>query len=244
MATSEFPTFPRLPAEIRLMIWEAALPDPIGKPLFFWRRTTWRRESDPECLIDADDDLMHPDDMGHFRIAIPLLQVNQEAKRVAEDWIRDDTVFCFDDQFTDFMEEVDALYYVMLPQQMLENHLDWVQQIFLRGLQAWCWDFFIVVGAPAELQQMVPGPPDQVDWQVEQKWELQVLEDLPWAFWIDGGGWRVGEGSSRGETAYERAKELLVEITKNPFPLSDLEAWITWGLMKDFHIRFVSAVRK
>lgn len=91
---------------------------------------------------------------------------------------------------------------------------------------------------------MVPGPPDQVDWQVEQKWELQVLEALPWAFWIDGGGWRVDEGSSRGGTAYERAKELLVEITKNPFPLSDLEAWITWGLMKDFHIRFVSAVRK
>ncbi|PYH84642.1 hypothetical protein BO82DRAFT_351831 [Aspergillus uvarum CBS 121591] len=61
MTTPTFPSFSRLPAEIRLMFWEAALLDPIDKPLFFWRRTPWRPE---EYLIGMAGDLIHPDDMG------------------------------------------------------------------------------------------------------------------------------------------------------------------------------------
>ncbi|RAH68413.1 2EXR domain-containing protein [Aspergillus aculeatinus CBS 121060] len=309
MATSESLTFSRLPAEIRLMIWEAALPDPIGKPLFFWRRAPWRPAAARNSM-GGDYDLIHPDDMGHFKIEIPLLQVNKEAERVAKEWIQRqlppltrlrtnqtaasrrfnagrDVVFCTDNQFPDFVAEVENLYRVMgspdarkyikkenlirtvaLPQQILEDHPDKLQQIFRGGIQAWCHDLYIIVDAPADLRQIEPGSGEQWDWQVPQRWELEVLEDLPRAWWIGnrsrGGKWLTGcfgrpgscprhprrrrrphrSSSSSSVDAYERAENLLDRIVRNAFPQDHFKGWLRSVGLVIFDIYFARVVKK
>ncbi|PYI32273.1 hypothetical protein BP00DRAFT_473308 [Aspergillus indologenus CBS 114.80] len=100
MATSGFPSFSRLPPEIRRMIWNAALPDPISNPLFFWRRIElciWSLDDKDDDYSDYSDDdydddwvprLIDPEEMGAFSEEIPLLEVNKEAHRVAQAWIQ------------------------------------------------------------------------------------------------------------------------------------------------------------
>ncbi|PYI32275.1 hypothetical protein BP00DRAFT_414850 [Aspergillus indologenus CBS 114.80] len=88
MATSKFSSFSLLPAEIRLRIWEAALPDPIDKPLFFWRNSRRRASEDKWDITNRwlNHDV-YPLDIGFSEVEIPHLQVNWEAHQVAEDWL-------------------------------------------------------------------------------------------------------------------------------------------------------------
>ncbi|RAH45253.1 2EXR domain-containing protein [Aspergillus brunneoviolaceus CBS 621.78] len=91
MATSEFPSFPRLPPEIRLMIWNAALPGPINNPLFFWRTDKVIKHRLDDKYDDYDNwvpDLIHPLEMGIFSVEIPLLEVSKEAHKVAQEWVQ------------------------------------------------------------------------------------------------------------------------------------------------------------
>ncbi|PYI32274.1 hypothetical protein BP00DRAFT_473312 [Aspergillus indologenus CBS 114.80] len=300
MATASFPSFSRLPAEIRLMIWEAALPDPIKSPLYFWGRTDWQRTVDLGNVIEDDRSrfprsytFIHPCDMGYHEWGIPLLQVNQEAQRVVERWLqrqnlrldpnRDptttvirrpfcptrDIVFCPDAQFESFMEEVHELFWalseygyfvsehsnfisrVALPEEMLEDHPDWVSEIFC-SIPTWCRNLYIVVNAPADLRQTASGPTFQ------QKWELEIVENLPHAEWCHDDEWMIVEdspsssssssssaSSSSLETrAYTRAKRLLKQIARCRFAAKSFGKWFCDNYVNDFSVHFARVARK
>ncbi|PYI18330.1 hypothetical protein BO99DRAFT_307227, partial [Aspergillus violaceofuscus CBS 115571] len=93
MATSSFPKFSKLPAELRLKIWEEALPELIEQPLYFYsqRPTTCARDTPaddgslPEGMpqsMDFRHGQVHP------RVAeLPHLFVNWEARRTALRWV-------------------------------------------------------------------------------------------------------------------------------------------------------------
>ncbi|KAK7744642.1 hypothetical protein SLS53_003529 [Cytospora paraplurivora] len=93
-ATAKFTLFPDLPLELRIQIWQDALPDTIGPGLYSYRPGCW----EPRLLTESDynytpgDDSMnwalnfHYDRLGSARLNIALVLVNREARDVALDW--------------------------------------------------------------------------------------------------------------------------------------------------------------
>ncbi|RAL08127.1 2EXR domain-containing protein, partial [Aspergillus homomorphus CBS 101889] len=89
MAPTSFPLFPKLPTELRLMIWEHALPAPIEEqPLYFYNQTRW---TCGVCEHDIITDEKRYVNFQHGQVAplqinIPLYFVNREAHKIALSW--------------------------------------------------------------------------------------------------------------------------------------------------------------
>ncbi|OJJ97925.1 hypothetical protein ASPACDRAFT_45224 [Aspergillus aculeatus ATCC 16872] len=93
MATSSFLKFPKLPAELRLKIWEEALPELIEQPLYFYsQRKTTHAYDTPEddsslaAVVPQNIDVQH----GQVRprtVELPHLFVNWEARGTALCWV-------------------------------------------------------------------------------------------------------------------------------------------------------------
>ncbi|KAF5647659.1 uncharacterized protein FTJAE_1716 [Fusarium tjaetaba] len=94
-----FTLFPRLPPEIRDQIWYHTLPEPRQGPgIFQWEPGCW----DLKNLTPEDYD-WSKDDPNNIRLEfrydklgtpvhIPIMDVNQEARRVALAWARDNNI--------------------------------------------------------------------------------------------------------------------------------------------------------
>ncbi|RAH45991.1 2EXR domain-containing protein [Aspergillus brunneoviolaceus CBS 621.78] len=90
MATrSSFPKFPKLPAELRLKIWEEALPELIDQPLYFYsqrQRQTTHAYDTLAAVVPQSIDVQH----GQVRprtVELPHLFVNWEARGTALCWV-------------------------------------------------------------------------------------------------------------------------------------------------------------
>lgn len=92
-ATPTFPLFPDLPPELRIQIWQDALPA-IGPALYPYKLGCWepglRTESDRDYTPGRDDqnwllEFRH-DRLGAARLDIALVSVNTEARDVALAW--------------------------------------------------------------------------------------------------------------------------------------------------------------
>ncbi|KAK4443020.1 hypothetical protein QBC34DRAFT_478693 [Podospora aff. communis PSN243] len=82
----KFHLFPRLPTELRLMIWEASLPD-FGPCLFPYRPGCWKIEpAHPASNIPS----MHwtPEASMELIIALPVMLASKEARSAALNWLR------------------------------------------------------------------------------------------------------------------------------------------------------------
>lgn len=90
MATS-FTKFPQLITELRLIIWQLALPEPLSKPLYPYRKGCWILEDlglepDPngeDLSLEFKTSLLEP-----LRIEIPLYFVNREARGVTIKYVQ------------------------------------------------------------------------------------------------------------------------------------------------------------
>ncbi|OJJ95108.1 hypothetical protein ASPACDRAFT_64710 [Aspergillus aculeatus ATCC 16872] len=190
MATSEFPSFSRLPAEIRLMIWNAALPGPINNPLFFWRTVKLqihRLDDKYDYYDDWVPDLIRPIEMGFFSVKIPLLKVNKEAHKdfLSEVWNMF-YVLSLDGPGR-FPNHENAIRRVALPQQMLmDSRLAPLPRLFNGGVQLWCRNLYVVVDAPAALRGVVTNGSKRVT--DSPNWGLEVLDDFPRASCTRPGG--------------------------------------------------------
>ena len=93
---SKFSLFPLLPAELRNMVWEEALPRDFGTCLFPYRPGLWkpRKLSPGDEHFDTEEDTLnlllefHLDTLDPIRINLPLAFINHEARHVALDWLR------------------------------------------------------------------------------------------------------------------------------------------------------------
>ncbi|RAH72178.1 2EXR domain-containing protein [Aspergillus aculeatinus CBS 121060] len=90
MATrSSFRKFPKLPAELRLKIWEEALPELIEQPLYFYsqrQRQTTHAYDTLAAVVPQSIDVQH----GQVRprtVELPHLFVNWEARGTALCWV-------------------------------------------------------------------------------------------------------------------------------------------------------------
>lgn len=93
---TEFSLFAHLPPELRNIIWEKALPRPLGPQLYCYRKGCWR----PRYLTSEDNGFEPDSDGIHIayefrheflnpvRIDLPLFVVNREAHSIAAAWIR------------------------------------------------------------------------------------------------------------------------------------------------------------
>ncbi|PYH81108.1 hypothetical protein BO82DRAFT_402684 [Aspergillus uvarum CBS 121591] len=86
------PPLSRLPPELRLMIWEAALPDPIVDPLYIWRYDCWKAHRDQtEDAAGENRDTLHiefdPRPLDCYEIYLPHLFINHEARWVGLRWL-------------------------------------------------------------------------------------------------------------------------------------------------------------
>lgn len=94
---AEFNLFARLPPELRYIIWEKALPRPLGPQLYCYRKDCWR----PRHLTPGDQGFepgndglhiafeFHYEFLNPVRIDVPLFFVNREAHRLAAAWIKE-----------------------------------------------------------------------------------------------------------------------------------------------------------
>lgn len=91
MAT-EFTVFPQLITELRLEIWRMAMPAPLQRPLYPYKKGCWivedrALELDPngeDLYLEFNASLLDP-----LRIQLPLYSVNREARDVALRYIRE-----------------------------------------------------------------------------------------------------------------------------------------------------------
>lgn len=91
----EFSLFARLPPELRNIIWEKALPRPLGPQLYCYRKDCWRpRHLTPEDQgFEPDNDGIHlafefhHEFLNPVRIDVPLFFVNREAHGIAAAWM-------------------------------------------------------------------------------------------------------------------------------------------------------------
>ncbi|KAK0613655.1 hypothetical protein B0T14DRAFT_283249 [Immersiella caudata] len=94
MAT--FHPFPRLPLELRQMVWEAAVPPDFGRCVFRWRPGCWELVTASPGDSDSDSDdgslpqlaVYNVMNLGPLEIPLPLAHVNREARQIAHAWIR------------------------------------------------------------------------------------------------------------------------------------------------------------
>lgn len=84
--TSFFPYFPKLPAELRDIIWREALPDEPAPALFFFKTGCWlpRGTAEPDLTLEFQHDRLDPVE---FEVALAF--VNHEARGIAIAWIRE-----------------------------------------------------------------------------------------------------------------------------------------------------------
>ncbi|KAJ4422584.1 hypothetical protein N0V82_002703 [Gnomoniopsis sp. IMI 355080] len=91
---SSFTLFPDLPTELRLHIWNKALPDYIPPALFSWKPRCWKirflMNNEPESEPNRDDlnlvlEFRHSM-LGPARFHLPLVSVNNEARGIALSW--------------------------------------------------------------------------------------------------------------------------------------------------------------
>ncbi|RAL07940.1 uncharacterized protein BO97DRAFT_408674 [Aspergillus homomorphus CBS 101889] len=84
-----FPQFSRLPAELRIQIWNDSLPDKLGRPIYPWREGCWHwiyPNSDRE-------DVMPELEFGcklldNVRLEVPQFFVSCEARMVVTKWVQ------------------------------------------------------------------------------------------------------------------------------------------------------------
>ncbi|KAF3769135.1 hypothetical protein M406DRAFT_28429, partial [Cryphonectria parasitica EP155] len=90
-----FPLFPNLPVELRIQIWQNALPDNIGPALYMYKRGCWRHrlltESEYGYTPTGDENDNWVLEfcyalLGDSQLNITLLFVNSEARDVALAW--------------------------------------------------------------------------------------------------------------------------------------------------------------
>ncbi|ROV96077.1 hypothetical protein VPNG_09168 [Cytospora leucostoma] len=93
-ATARFTLFSNLPPELRIQIWQDALPDTIGPGLYRYRPGCW----EPRHITESDYNYTPGDDrsnweinfrydrLGSARFNNALVSVNREARDVALDW--------------------------------------------------------------------------------------------------------------------------------------------------------------
>lgn len=95
-ATTQFTLFPQLIPELRLMIWQHALPtlrgNPRGKLLYPYRKGCWVFE-DRGLEPDSDGDNLYirfdTTRLKPLRVALPLYSVNREAHDVTIKWLQE-----------------------------------------------------------------------------------------------------------------------------------------------------------
>ncbi|RAL07705.1 uncharacterized protein BO97DRAFT_418371 [Aspergillus homomorphus CBS 101889] len=121
-------------------------------------------------------------------------------------------------------------------QDTLENYPTCLEQLFTRGLQAWCWDLFIIVDMPENLHQILSDP---IYSNPGPKWEVQVRKDMPRASWSYADGWKIIEDSSR-QDAHEGANKLLRRITDYDFPVEEFKLWFREAMVREFQIQFAN----
>jgi hypothetical protein len=116
MACATFHLFPRLPPELRVMIWRESLPEQDAPALFFYKKGC-RLATDAEKTDENDeteDDTFslsfHHYVFEHVPVRIPLASVNYEARSIALAWVRQQgiqTVFCEERQCHVFVRAFD-----------------------------------------------------------------------------------------------------------------------------------------
>ncbi|PYI30916.1 hypothetical protein BP00DRAFT_330428, partial [Aspergillus indologenus CBS 114.80] len=83
-----FPHFSELPAELRDMIWEYALPvGPIGPLLFLYKPDSWSSRRIRESEADMDDYDFAKMFFDPIEISVPLFFVNRQARNIARRWM-------------------------------------------------------------------------------------------------------------------------------------------------------------
>ena len=95
MEAAVFSLFPSLPKELRIQIWLDALPDKVGKALYFYKKGYWQ----PRYLTEADADYnrhndklnlvfgFHHELLDDLEFVLPSFFVNREARRITLSWI-------------------------------------------------------------------------------------------------------------------------------------------------------------
>ncbi|RAH41116.1 uncharacterized protein BO95DRAFT_436116 [Aspergillus brunneoviolaceus CBS 621.78] len=86
------PPLSRLPPELRLMVWEAALPDPVVDPLYIWRYDCWTaRLDETKNAQDEKKNELHiefdPRPLDCYEVHLPHFSLNHEARWVALRWL-------------------------------------------------------------------------------------------------------------------------------------------------------------
>ncbi|GIJ91453.1 hypothetical protein Asppvi_010418 [Aspergillus pseudoviridinutans] len=91
-----FPHFTRLPPELRILIWHAALPEKDSPALIFFKKGCWleRRLSETEQGYDPTDPshphfYFSPELLDQVEVNVPLFFVNREARSIALAWCRE-----------------------------------------------------------------------------------------------------------------------------------------------------------
>ncbi|GKZ29879.1 hypothetical protein AbraIFM66950_006840 [Aspergillus brasiliensis] len=79
----DFPLFPRLPAELRVQIWEETLPKFVC-PLYFYRKGCWTVENGDREKVDIKFNRLSL----NTEIDVPIFSVNREAFRVTRSWMK------------------------------------------------------------------------------------------------------------------------------------------------------------
>ncbi|PYI06300.1 hypothetical protein BO78DRAFT_386900 [Aspergillus sclerotiicarbonarius CBS 121057] len=82
----QFLQFPLLPTEIRLQIWQTALPNPDRQALFCYKKGCWKTRPDDEGHFMVE---FHPDCLDPIHVSVPLFLVNHEAHAIAHRWIHE-----------------------------------------------------------------------------------------------------------------------------------------------------------
>lgn len=94
MACATFTPFPRLPAELRVMIWRESLPQKDEPALFFYKKGCWLATDDNDDSLSL---VFHHYLLNHVPVRVPLAFVNFEARSIALTWVRQQgiqIVFC------------------------------------------------------------------------------------------------------------------------------------------------------
>ncbi|RAL16169.1 2EXR domain-containing protein [Aspergillus homomorphus CBS 101889] len=81
------PKFALLPAELRIFIWQYALPSPVHQALYVLNTRCWEAHRSDHVEHELEIMFFH-DELYRMFIDIPLLLVNHEGRNVARSWIR------------------------------------------------------------------------------------------------------------------------------------------------------------
>ncbi|PWY81717.1 hypothetical protein BO94DRAFT_520494 [Aspergillus sclerotioniger CBS 115572] len=88
---AQFPKFPLLPTELRLLIWHFSLPSPVHHGLYIYQKGCWETHLDPENAPGPDPHfnlIFNDSSLSTMRIDIPPFLVNHEAHPIAHHWLQ------------------------------------------------------------------------------------------------------------------------------------------------------------